>query len=487
VTSSRTGVDLHKIARQAMKDRGFEADFSPALLAELAAVHGAAPNDAPGIRDMRSMLWCSIDNDDSRDLDQLTVAEAAAGGIVKVYVAIADVDAIVKRGSALDAHAENNTTSVYTAVQIFPMLPERLSTDLTSLGEGVDRAAVVVEFQVAPDGSIAGSTIYRASVHNQAKLAYDSISAWLEGRGPLPERVARLGGLAAQVRLQDQVAQKMRALRHQHGALALEIIQPHVTTTANGVEELGEERRGRARELIEDFMIGANGVTARFLAARQIPALLRVVREPKRWDRIVELARGFGASLPPLPNAKALEEFLQVRRRIDPERFPDLSLSIVKLMGAGEYVVEMPGQTSVGHFGLAVLDYTHATAPNRRFPDLITQRLMKAALAATAAPYSPAELTRLAAHCTAQEDAANKVERRVMKSAAAQLFQSRVGEVFDALVTGAAAKGTWVRMTTAPVEGKLVRGSEGVDIGDHVRVRLTGVDVERGFIDFARV
>ncbi len=473
--AAQNDVDLRQIARQAMVELGFAVEFSAAALAELSALDPAPELAEAGVRDLRSRLWCSIDNDSTRDLDQLTVAERVAGGAVIVCVAVADVDASVRRGSALDAHAERNTTSVYTAVETFPMLPERLSTDLTSLREGVGRLAVVVELRLGPKGELEGADFYRAAVHNYAKLTYDGVSAWLNGEGPLPERAARAGeAMAAQLRLQDEVAGKMRVLRHENGALALEVS-----------ESRGEGARARA--LIEDFMIGANAATAGYLSRHGLPSLRRIVREPKRWDRIVELARGHGANLPAAPDAKALASFLEARRHADPIRFADLSLAIVKLLGKGENVVELPGATSLGHFGLAVRDYAHSTAPNRRFTDLITQRILKAALAGVATPYAPSELARLAAHCTAQEDAANKVERRLRKSAMAQSYRDRIGAVFPALVTGAAAKGTWVRLLASPpVEGKLVRGERGVDVGDEVVVRLLRVDVARGFIDFER-
>jgi VacB/RNase II family 3'-5' exoribonuclease len=476
---------LRRIAHRAMLERGLIPDFSPAVLAELAKIRSSATDS--GVRDLRGLLWISIDNDDSRDLDQLTVAEASPGVAVRALVAVADVDALVAKGSAIDAHAQANTTSVYTAAEIFPMLPERLSTDLTSLADGQDRLAVVIEMNLAGDGSLASSDVYWAMVRNRAKLAYDAVAAWLEGKGPAPGPVAATPGLADNLRLQDEVAQKLRALRHEHGALDLQTVEARPIFEAEEIRDLAVEEKNRAKELIEDFMIAANGVTARFLAARHTPALRRVVRTPRRWDRIVEVAAQLGERLPASPDPRALSTFLASRRVADPLRFPDLSLTIVKLLGAGEYVVEMPGAQAPGHFGLAVRDYTHATAPNRRFPDLITQRLLKAALAGTPPPYAAEELAELAAHCTHQEDAANKVERQVAKSAAALLLVSRIGERFDAIVTGASPKGTWVRVLRPPVEGKLVAGFAGIDVGHRVRVELVSADVNRGFIDFKRV
>jgi len=366
------------------------------------------------------------------------------------------------------------------------MLPERLSTDLTSLADGQDRLAVAIDMTVETDGSISRSEVYRAFVHNRAKLAYPSVGDWLEGKGPLPEPAAKVQGMEEQLRIQDAAAQRLRARRHERGALGLETIQAHATFEDDLIVGLEEDRPNRAKQLIEDFMIAANGVVAEYLEAKGLPSLRRVVRTPKRWDRIVELAARYRSHLPAEPDAKALEGFLEERRRADPERFPDLSLSVVKLLGSGEYVVDPPGGEPLGHFGLAVRDYTHSTAPNRRYPDVITQRLVKAALAGRPAPYGIPELGGLAAHCTEQEDAANKVERRVQKSAAALLLENRVGQRFDGFVTGAGDKGTWVRIVSPPVEGKVVQGAKGLDVGDHVRVKLIGTDVEAGFIDFAR-
>ena len=478
--------DLRAIAHKAMTDRGLEPDFPPDALQQVNGIQGPARETDHSIRDLRTLLWCSIDNDTSRDLDQLTVAERLTAGGVKVLVAIADVDAIVKPVSPIDRHARTNTTSVYTAAQIFPMLPERLSTNLTSLGEGEDRLALVIEMEVAADGSIQESQVYRALVNNHAKLAYRSVAAWLDGKDKMPEKIAKTKGLDEQLRMQDQIAQVMKSVRYLHGALDLETIEPEAVLRDGQVAGLRLEPKNRAQELIEDFMIAANGVSAQFLEKRGLPALRRVVRDPARWDRIQKVAEGFGDPLPAAPDSKALAAFLSRRRQRDPLRFPDLSLTIVKLLGAGEYVVQLPGQESAGHFGLAVQKYSHSTAPNRRFPDLITQRLLKAALAGGKLPYDPVELTSLATHCTEQEDAAKKVERQVRKSAAAQFLSGRIGETFDALVTGAADKGTWLRLLQPPVEGRLMAGLKGVDVGDQIKVRLTGLNIERGFIDFAR-
>jgi exoribonuclease-2 len=478
---------LQRIAHRVMLEKGLVPDFSVKALAELEAIHGPAAGNGKTIRDLRNLLWCSIDNDDSRDLDQLTVAEAMAAGAVKILVAIADVDAVVKQTSELDNHAKQNTTSVYTVAQTFPMLPEKLSTDLTSLGFNADRVAIVIEMVFSADGSLQSSDIYQAFVRNWAKLAYNSVAAWLDGKGPMPKEISNVAGLDENIRLQDQVAQKLKTLRHRLGALDLETIQTRPVFDGDKLKELGTDEQNRAKDLIADFMIAANGVAARFLAAKKVPSLRRVVRVPKNWGRIVELAAARKVTLPKDPDSKALEQFLVSARAADPLRFPDLSLSVIKLLGAGEYVVQLPGQTSDGHFGLAVKDYEHSTAPNRRFPDVITQRLLKAAMAGSPLPYSNDDLTALAKHCTDQEDAAKKVERQVSKSAAAMLLTSQIGKQFDAIVTGASEKGTYVRIFQPPVEGRLASGLAGVSVGDKVRVQLVHTDVERGFIDFKKI
>jgi VacB/RNase II family 3'-5' exoribonuclease len=478
--------DLKRIARRAMLDRGLLPDFSPEAVAQTNSITQAALETGPAIRDLRALLWASIDNDDSRDLDQLSVAEPLAQGAVKILIAIADVDSTVKTGSAIDAHARTNTTSVYTAAQIFPMLPEKLSTDLTSLAEGQDRLSLVIEMTVDASGSLSGSNIYRALVRNRAKLAYNSVAAWLDGTGPAPAHLAAVPGMDEQLRIQDQVAQTLKRVRHERGALTLETIEARAVFDRGALSDLRPDERNRAKELIEDFMIAANGVTARYLESKGFSSLRRVLRSPERWGRIVALALETGEHLPAVPDAIALNAFLAKRRDADPARFPDVSLSVIKLLGAGEYALKVPGTQTPGHFGLAVSDYTHSTAPNRRFPDLLTQRLLKAALAGSSAPYTDAELQELAQHCTQQEGNADKVERRVRKSAAALLLAPRIGQRFDAIVTGASDKGTWVRIPDPLAEGRVVQGFEGLDVGDRVRVQLMHTDTARGFIDFAR-
>ncbi len=333
---------------------------------------------------------------------------------------------------------------------------------------------MVVAFEVDAEGRIGGTDLFESRVRNHARLVYETVAAWLEGTGPAPPEVSASPELADQLRRQDEVARRLRARRHERGALPLETIEARPVLRDGRVVELRPQEKDRARQLIEDFMIAANEATARFLQDHGVPSLRRVVRSPERWDRLEALAASKGVTLPAEPDATALAEFLRRMRAADPLRFPDLSLAVVKLLGAGEYVVHEPGTEGAGHFGLAVRDYTHSTAPNRRYPDLVTQRLVKALLAG------------LARHCTRQEDAANRVERQVKKAASALLLSDRIGESFDALVTGASAKATWVRTLRPPVDGRVVAGEPGLDVGDAVRVRLVRADPERGEIDFAR-
>jgi len=479
--------DLQSIAHEAMLQRGLLPDFSPAAKAETERITKPAAAAGAEIRDLRSLLWASIDNDDSRDLDQLTVAQPMAEGAFRILVAVSEVDALVRKNSAIDGHAWTNTTSVYTPAGIFPMLPEKLSTDLTSLGESQERLAIVLDMAIAADGTMTDSHIYRALVLNHAKLAYNSVDAWLEGTAPAPPRLAAVPGLDEQLRIQDRAAQALRRVRNAQGTLSLDTLEVRAVFDDGALTDLKPDARNRAKELIEDFMIAANGVTARYLDRQRMPSLRRVLAVPKHWDRIVALAAESGSRLPARPDAAALDAFLAERREADPERFADVSLAVVKLLGSGEYALEIPGQPAEGHFGLAVRDYTHSTAPNRRFPDLVTQRLLKAALAGQPSPYTNDELRVLARHCTDQEDNAAKVERQVVKSAAAMLLASRIGARFDAIVTGASEKGTWVRISGPTTEGRVVRGFEGLDVGDRVRVQLVRTDVARGFIDFATV
>jgi VacB/RNase II family 3'-5' exoribonuclease len=478
---------LERIARRVMTERGFLVDFSEAALNELDKIGQVDWGEKSLWKDLRHLLWASIDNDDSLDLDQLTAAEILPDKMVKILVAIADVDALVKKSSAIDEHARQNTTSVYTAGKIFSMLPEKLSTDLTSLNYHEDRPVIVIEAVISDLGEMQSSDIYRALVRNHAKLAYNSVAAWLEGKGPMPEAVAVVPGLAENLRIQDRVAQQLKSLRHNHGALELQTLEARPIFSGDEIQDLRVDEKNRAKELIEDFMIAANGATARFLHQKKVPSLRRMVRSPRRWDRIVEIAAQHNSQLPPEPDSGALANFLAAQKAADPLRFPDLSLSVIKLLGPGEYVVEFPEEKAPGHFGLAVKDYTHSTAPNRRFPDLATQRILKAALDGSPLSYSRDELVELARHCTEKENDANKVERLVAKSAAVMLLSSKIGDQFDAMCTGAADKGTWVRIFHPPIEGRLLYGYQGVDVGNKLRVQLIHTDVEKGYIDFKKI
>ena len=469
-----------------MRARGLDPEFPADALAAVAALTSAPRATEEPVRDLRSRLWCSIDNDESRDMDQLSVAEVLTGGDVRLLVSIADVDALVPKNSPVDRHAALNTTSVYTPAAIFPMLPERLSTDLTSLADQQERLSIVIACVVAQDGSLKSSDVYGALVRNRAKLAYNAVGAWLTGAGPLPAAAASAPGMDQQLKIQDSVAQTLGKVRHEHGALEFESSDVDHVFDGDTLRDVRPGLPNRAKALIENLMIAANGVVARFLDGRGFPSLRRVVRSPERWDRIRALAALTGDTLPAAADSAALAAFLAHRKRVAPETFGDLSHTVIRLLGPGEYVVDPPGAEPPGHFGLAVKDYTHSTAPNRRYPDLITQRLIKATLAGHPAPYAIDELQRLATHCTLQEDHANRVERQVRKSAAAMVVESRVGGEFAAIVTGASDKGTFVRVAVPPIEGKLMRGAHGLDVGDRVRVRLVEVDVDRGFIDFVR-
>ena len=477
---------LQRIAHAAMQERGLRARFAPQALQEAERARAGTPQRAGDVRDLRALPWFSIDNDDTRDLDQLSVAEALPGGVTRLCVAIADVDAFVHPAGAVEEHASANTTSVYTAAGVFPMLPEALSTDASSLHEGEERLAVVVDLQVQADGTVTQADLYRATVLNRAKLTYDSVSAWLDGAGPAPAAVAGSRVLEEQIRLHDAVAARLREWRQSRGALNVKTVSARPVFEGGELVDLRADDKNRAKDLIADLMIAANGATARYLTQQGFPSLRRFLQSPRRWDRIEALAAGEGASLPAEPDPVALDGFLRARRAADPEGFPDLSLRIVKMLGPGEYIAAAPGAPGLGHFGLAVNDYAHSTAPNRRYPDLVTQRLLKAAIAGEPPPYDLQDLQAIARHCTLQEDNANRVERQVLKAAAAYLLHARIGERFAAIVTGAAPKGTFVRIAQPLVEGRLVRGAEGLDVGDAVQVTLLAVDPEQGHIDFAR-
>ncbi len=479
--------DLQAIAKDVMQRQGFQPDFPPPVAQQLADLKAHPPQIAASkdIRDLRSLLWSSIDNDTSRDLDQIEVAERSSNGDVKIMIGIADVDAFVPKGTPIDMHAARETTTVYAGVRNFPMLPEELSTGKTSLLENQDCLAMVVEYVVDSAGMVNSPSFYRAVVHNKAQLQYNSVGAWLEGKAAAPPKVAASSDLQAQLKLQDEAAQKLKGQRFQHGALSLQTDELQPLLLDDQVIDVVTQQKNHATELIEEFMIAANGVGARLL--EKVSSLRRIVRTPKRWDRIVQLAATKNEKLPAQPDSKALNDFLMRRKAADPDHFADLSLSVIKLIGPGEYVLERAGEVAPGHFGLAVQDYTHSTAPNRRFPDMVTQRLIKALLVGQKNPYSDAELSAIAANCTNKEDAAKKVERDMAKRLAAVAMQRRIGEVFDAIVTGASEKGTFVRIMQPHIEGLLAQGEQGLDVGDKLRVKLIRADVRLGYIDFARV
>ena len=481
--------DIYAIARQTMIDAGFEPDFKPAVLDEVKLASAKAAELAAGsnVKDLRNLLWSSIDNETSRDLDQVEYAETLPSGDMRLLIGIADVDAFVPKGSATDKRAEQNCTSVYTGVKTFAMLPEELSTDLTSLIANADRRAIVTEMVVASDGTVKVKEIYPALLRNHAKLSYEVIGAWLDGKSDVPDGVKSVAGLEEQIKLQNQTAELLGELRKKHGAIELGTIQSTPVVDDSGrVVELAVAEQNAARDLIANFMIGANVAMAKFLEEKGGPSLRRVVHVPKYWSRIVEIAAEAGEQLPAVPDSRALADFLARRKVEDPVHFPDLSLAIVKSLGPGEYEVQMPGEEGEGHFGLAVEDYTHSTAPNRRYADLVTQRLVKAALANQAPPYDGNKLKEIAQHCTEREDAARKVQRKMRKVAAALLLRNQIGKQFDAIVTGASEKGTYARILRPPVDGRVVRGEHGLRVGEKTRVRLLSTDADRGFIDFAR-
>jgi exoribonuclease-2 len=478
--------DLAAAARRSMIEHGFEPEYPPAIAQQLAQLRQHPPAINSSARDLRGLLWSSIDNDTSRDLDQIEYVEGVPGGGYKVLIGIADVDLFVPKGSPIDVHALRETTTVYTGVQIFSMLPEELSTGTTSLLEGNDCAAVVVEFTVDAQANISNTNISLARVVNKAQLAYPSVGAWLAGTGPAPAKVAASKDLQQQLKWQSEIAQRLGDARSNHGALNLETIETHAVPLTGGELDIQAQEKNLATRLIEDFMIAANGVVARALDAKHFSSIRRIVKTPKRWDRIAELARQLGTQLPAEPDSKPLHDFLCEQQKKDPDHFPDLSLSVIKLLGPGEYVLEKPGQPSEGHFGLAVQDYTHSTAPNRRYADLVSQRLLKAMILGQKSPYSDDELASIAAQCTKMEDAERKVSREMEKRIAAVAMSNRIGQSFDAIVTGVNEHGSFVRTLKPPVDGMLVRGKEGLDVGDRLRVTLVRTDPTHGFIDFAR-
>jgi len=486
-SSQTSSINLQAMAAQVVQARGFHPDFSPEVQQQLANIAAHPPQLIPSnkVRDLRTLLWSSIDNDTSKDLDQIEVAERLPNGDVKVMIGIADVDAFVAKDTPIDQHAERETTSVYTGVTIYPMLPNALSTGASSLLENADRPAVVTEFVVDASGAVTSSDVYRALVRNAAQLTYSAVGAWLEGTAPAPPKVAASPNLQAQLKLQDQTAQALKNLRYANGALDIDTSEVMPLLMNNQVADVVKVEKNRATDLIEDFMVAANGVVARLLG--KVSSLRRIVKTPVHWDGIVRLAAQQGVKLPATPDSKALNDYLVQRRAADPDHFADLSLAVIKLIGPGEYVLERPGDPEQGHFGLAVQDYTHSTAPNRRFADIVSQRLVKALLDGKPGPYSDNDLSAIAANCTEKGDAARKVERDMSKRFAAIAMSHRVGDTFDAIVTGATPKGTFVRVLQPRMEGLLTQGGQGMNVGDRLRVRLTRTDVQHGFIDFVKV
>lgn len=470
--------DLSVIAEKVVQERGFIPEFPASVLQELDTITSPA-KPYPKLRDLRSLLWVSIDNDDSLDLDQLTYAEKD-----HIYVAIADVDALVKRGSAVDAYAQHNATSVYTPTKVFPMLHPKLSTNLTSLNEECDRLAIVVEIKINDQGEFSLVDISPALVRNHAKLTYNGVGAFLEGKGTLSSKIKEV---PEQLKLQDRMSELIKNYRMSQGALSFVTREAEPIIKDHEVAGIQEVVYNRAHAIIENFMIAANACMAHYLAEKKQPTLRRIVRTPKRWNRIVDLAKERGEILPSNPDAKALEKFLLKEHKRDPEHFPELSLMLIKLIGRGEYVCALPKDPELGHFDLALHEYAHTTAPNRRFADLVTQRILKSHLFGEKSPYSIQELKTIAQNCTDRDEAATKVERRMRKSAAAIYLSKYIGKDFRAVVTGSGEKGTWVRLQELPIEGKLVKGYKGLDVGDWISVKLIYVDVPMGFIDFSKV
>jgi len=472
--------DMVRIARQSAEDLGFEPDAPP-----MPPLGNRDPRATA--RDLRELPWSSIDNEESRDLDQIEWAEKLPGGEIRILLGIADVAAYVARDSEVDRHANVNTTTLYTGVKTFHMLPKELSTELTSLLEGEERLAMVTEMVIREDGTLddAKTDVYAARVINHAKLIYEDVGAWLEGDAAAREP-SKL--FAEQLRLQDEATRRLRVRRKENGALELETIEARTVAKDGRVVDLELLHKNRARELVEDLMIAANGATARFLEKRGYSSIRRVVHAPSRWNRIADIARSFGTELPPEPDVKALGSFVAAQRRaLDRDQFTDLSLTIVKLLGPGEYLLQRAQDPDTGHFGLAVDDYMHSTAPNRRYPDLVTQRILKSASAAATAPYTDEELGTIAAHCTERENAARKLERTMRKVAAASLLSHRIGDEFKGIVTGVKSGAVYVRLFRPPAEGKIVQNGHELDVGDRVRVRPLDKNVEKAFLDVTRV
>lgn len=478
-------VNLKAIAHQAMVKYGFLPAFSQEVVSDAQKrANKPIPGNNSEIADLRSLLWSSIDNSDSEDLDQIEYCESGRDGEIHVKVAIADVDFYIPRDVPSDLHARHNGTSVYTGIETFPMFPDTLSKGSSSLLPGPDHLVMVIEYTVKTDGNFRPGTIYQAVITNKAKLVYEEIGDWLEGKTRVPPGVSAIPGLSDQILLQHTAAQRLKKFRQHQGALELGTLEANALVSEDTVLDLVIQDQNMARCLIEEFMVAANGTTVAFLNEQGLPMIQRIVRKPRNWEGIRMTARQYREKLPREPDTRALARFLKKRREKDPERFPDLSLTIVKLIGPGEYVPFFPGEEPIGHFALAVTDYTHGTAPNRRYVDLVIQRIIKSTVRRDTLPYSSNELVELATWLTGREKGSKKVERFMQKAAAAVLLQSKVGEIFEGLITGASEKGTYVRIVSPPVEGRVLRGSKGLYVGQKVRVRLIHTDPYNGYIDF---
>jgi VacB/RNase II family 3'-5' exoribonuclease len=478
-----TTSELYELAEKAMIFNGFTPEF-PRNVIEAAKNEAETKPDLANIKDLRKLIWSAIDDASSRDLDQVEFVEKLANGDIKILVGIADVDEFVEQTGVIDAHAAKNTISVYTGSRTFPMLPEELSTDATSLLNDVDRVGIVIEMIVSADGNVTASDIYRAILHNYAKLSYEEVGAWLDENTEIPAKIKAVAGMETQIRLQMEAALRLKKNRQKNGALQFESVETSPIIKDGNINGLKVLQHNSARDIIENFMIAANVTMAEFLENHNSISLRRIVKTPARWDGIVKIASSFGFNLPETPDSNALSKFLQSRKEADPSHFPDISLSVVKLLGPGEYVVQKLGEEVDGHFGLAVRDYAHSTAPNRRYADIITQRLVKAVLRKSPTPYTVEELENIANHCNERLSAARKVERQMRKTIAASVLAERIGDEFDAIVTGVKSVGTFARLLNPPADGRIINGEKGLDVGEKIRVRLVGTNPYKGFIDF---
>jgi VacB/RNase II family 3'-5' exoribonuclease len=478
-----TTTELYELAEKAMITNGFTPEF-PRNVIESAKNEAETKLNFANIRDLRKLIWSAIDDASSRDLDQVEFVEKLSNGDIKILVGIADVDEFVEQNSVIDAHAAKNTISVYTGSRTFPMLPEELSTDATSLLNNVDRLGIVIEMIISNDGNVVSNDIYRAILHNYAKLSYEEVGAWLDENTEVPAKIQAVKGLETQIRLQLEAASHLKKLREKNGALQFESVETSPVIKDGNITGLKVTQRNSARDIIENFMIAANVTMAEYLENHESISLRRIVKTPARWDGIVKIAATFGVNLPETPDSNALSNFLESRKKADPSHFPDISLSIVKLLGPGEYVVQKLGEEVEGHFGLAVRDYAHSTAPNRRYADIITQRLVKAVLGKSATPYTVEALENIANHCNERLSAARKVERQMRKTIAASVLADRIGEEFEAIVTGVKSIGTFARLLHPPADGRIINGEKGLDVGDKIRVKLVGTNPYKGFIDF---